>query len=259
MSVDALDLSPAPTPRSRGGNVWRHGLTDAALQLRNGEQLLLTVLIPVGLLVIGHFFARDLLPIEQLAPSVMALALWSSCFTGTAIATGFERRYGVLERLAATPLTRAGLILGKTLGVVIICAIQVLLLITVSVLLGWRPSPTAVDLVVLPLTTLGAMISFVACALIMAGRLRAEVTLALANVVYLTLAVGGGLVAPLATYPGPLAVIAGLLPTGALGEAWRSFSTGAADGPAAFWPVAVVAVWAALTTLVASKVFRWMS
>ena len=79
--------------------------------MRNGEQLLLALVIPIGIIVAGRFLgSRVGLTMDVLAPSVLALAIWSTCFTSQAIMTGFERRYGVLERLSATPLGRSGLL-----------------------------------------------------------------------------------------------------------------------------------------------------
>src|ERR1700677_2612022 len=80
--------------------------------LRNGEQLTLTLIIP--LLLLAAFSLEPLISfgggytrIDFLTPGVIALAIMSTAFTSQAIATGFERRYGVLKRLGATPLARA--------------------------------------------------------------------------------------------------------------------------------------------------------
>lgn len=246
--------------------IVQQGLIEARLQVRNGEQLLLSLLIPVAVLLAGRFLAGGLLPFAELAPSVLALALWSSGFTAPAIATGFERQYGVLERLAATPLQRSGLIGGKVFGVALIATGQLIVLTTLAVLLGWRPAGGAAATMIMVLTSLGAMVAFVAAALVLAGRLRAEVTLAMANVCHLVFAAVGGILTPARWWPEPIATAISLLPTGALGEAWRSFSvgtdlTGGIGGAwlAGWWPVVVVAVWAALLSVVASRGFRWLA
>ena len=266
-----LDLSPAgaggpASPHGRASRAARQGLVEVRLQVRNGEQLLLSLLIPVAVLVVGRFFAGGLISFAELAPSVLALALWSSGFTAPAIATGFERQYGVLERLAATPLRRSGLIAGKTLGVALIATGQLVVLGALALALGWRPAAGVAGTVVVALTSLGAMASFVAAALVMAGRLRAEITLALANVCHLVFAAAGGILMPARWWPEPVTVAVSLLPTGALGEAWRQFSVGATAtggiGEAwlfGWWPVAVVAAWAAGLTVLASKGFRWLA
>lgn len=266
-----LDLAPAGAvghsgPRRRVARAARQGLVEVRLQVRNGEQLLLSLLIPVAVLVAGRFFAGGLIGFAELAPSVLALALWSSGFTAPAIATGFERQYGVLERLAATPLRRSGLIAGKILGVALIATGQLVVLGALAVALGWRPVAGVASSAVVALTSLGAMASFVAAALVMAGRLRAEITLALANVCHLVFAAVGGILVPAGWWPAPATVAVSLLPTGALGEAWRQFSMGpGATGGigeawlAGWWPVAVVAAWAAALSALASRGFRWLA
>jgi ABC-2 type transport system permease protein len=105
--VSALDFSPAPGAAPARRRVLAHAVTEARLLIRNGEQLLLALVIPVGILVGARLVGGQLGDLATLAPSVLALAVWSSAFTSVAIATGFERRYGVLERLAATPRCRA--------------------------------------------------------------------------------------------------------------------------------------------------------
>ncbi len=46
--------------------------------------------------------------VDVFTPGVLALAVMSTAFTSLAIATGFERRYGVIKRLGASPLPRSG-------------------------------------------------------------------------------------------------------------------------------------------------------
>ena len=118
----AIDLTPAPGAAPAARRILRHALTEARLLVRNGEQLLLALVIPVGILIAGRCSAIGWGAWTSLGPSVLALAVWSSAFTSVAIATGFERRYGVLERLAATPLGRSGLLAGKAGAVLLILA-----------------------------------------------------------------------------------------------------------------------------------------
>ena len=224
--------------------------------VRNGEQLLLALAIPVGLLVAGlRFGDRVGLAPGPFAASVLALALWSTTFTSLAITTGFERRYGVLERLAATPLSRGDLIAGKALATAALATGQVLVLAAVALALGWRPAPEPLPTLALALAIPGAVTTFAAWALALAGRLRAEATLALANLVYLVVAVGGALVLPLDAYPEALRPLLSALPSAALGEAWRAW----ASGTLIWWPVPVTLAWAAASLHVARKAFRWTS
>ena len=118
--MTTLDLTPAPGAAPLGRMAAAQTGAEIRAMLRNGEQLLLTMIIPV-LLLVGLSSAPILevgggSRIDFMTPGVLALAVMSTAFTGQAIATGFERRYGVLKRLGATPLSRTGLMLSKTLG-----------------------------------------------------------------------------------------------------------------------------------------------
>jgi ABC-2 type transport system permease protein len=251
--MSVLDLSPAPGAAPVARRVLAHGLTEARLLVRNGEQLLLALVIPLVILAAGRVVGGRTGSLATLAPSVLALAVWSSAFTSVAIATGFERRYGVLERLAATPLGKSGLLAGKALAVVLVLAGQLLVLSLAALALGWRPtfSPASTALALL-LVVLGAA-AFVSLALLLAGRLRAEATLGLANLVYVVLLVGGALVLPVSRYPATVQPVLQLLPTAALGEGLRA----AATGQVLLWPLLVSLVWLVLAGAAARRGFRW--
>jgi ABC-2 type transport system permease protein len=253
--VSALDVTPHAGAAPALRRVTSHALTETKLLVRNGEQLLLALVIPVGILILGRALGGRFGDLATLAPSVLGLAIWSSAFTSLAIATGFERRYGVLERLAATPLGKSGLLAGKALTMVILGTGQLVILSLVAVLLGWRPSWTAVSALLAVLIIVLAAASFSGLALLMAGRLRAEATLGLANVIYVLLLAGGALVLPISRYPSAVRPVLELLPTAALGEGLRAYATGSVIG----WPLAVLAVWCAGAALLAWKGFRWTS
>ncbi|MET0694930.1 MAG: ABC transporter permease, partial [Propionibacteriaceae bacterium] len=235
--------------------VLSHGLTESKLLVRNGEQLLLALVIPVGILLIGRFVGGRFGDLDTLAPSVMALAIWSSSFTSVAIATGFERRYGVLERLAPTPLGRFGLLAGKALSIMLVVVGQLLVIGLVAALVGWRPHGTLASVLLSVLVVVLAVATFACLALALAGRLRAEATLGLANLIYVVLLAGGALVLPVARYPAALEPLIRLLPTAALGEGLRAGTTGAV----LLWPVLVLVGWLAVSATVAWKGFRWTS
>ncbi|MDO5735556.1 MAG: ABC transporter permease [Propionibacteriaceae bacterium] len=249
--MTALNFTPSSGAAPRAAQVWAHATTEAGLILRNGEQALLALVIPIGILVGGRFLGSRLgLDFPTLAPSVLALAIWSTCFTSLAIATGFERRYNVLERLAATPLGRPGILLGKATAIALVTALQVVVLIMVSLSLGWRPAFDAVALGVAVLACLLAAGAFAGLALSIAGTARPEVTLAVANLIYLLALVGGGILLPVAAHPAWARPLVSLLPTAALGEALRSGTA---------MSLVVLAVWCAGTLVIARKVFRWTS
>ncbi len=224
--------------------------------LRNGEQLLLTLIIPVVLLVL--FATAPLLDtgpgsrVDFITPGVLALAVLSTAFTGQAIGTGFERRYGVLKRLGATPLPRAGLIAAKSLTVLMVELVQVVILVAVGLALGWHPHG---DPLVAILLVLSATVAFSGLGLLMAGTLRAEATLAAANLVYLLLLVLGGVVFPLTKFSGGVRSVLELLPISALSDGLRQVLGHGSGVPVR--DLAVLAVWAVLGLALAARFFRW--
>ncbi len=232
--------------------------TELILTLRRGESILLTLGIPVLLLV---FFSQvDVLPkpagvdepIDFLAPGVIALALMSTAMVNVAIATGFERQYGVLKRLGATPLGRPRLLMAKTTAVLAVEVVQLAVLVPLSLLLGWEPDATWVPF--LGVAALGT-VAFAGLGLLMAGTLRAELTLALANGLYLVLLLLGGMIIPLSELPGPLEAFAKLLPAAALAAGVDGTLTAGASVPA--WAWVTLVLWAIATPVAAALTFRW--
>ena len=247
-------------PRPGGAPLPRMLAAQAAMETRllllNGEQLLLTIVIPTLVLVLfSSVRVLDVGPgrrVNYVLPGVLAIAVMSTAFTGQAIATGFERRYGVLKRLAMTPLPRWGFIAAKTASVVMVEVVQVVLLVVVGFLLGWTPRGSIVD--VLVLLVLGTA-AFSGLGLLMAGTLRAEATLAGANLVFLLLLVGGGVVVPLDKFPVAAGKVLGLLPAGALASGLRDViqhGTGLPLGAAA-----VLLGWGIVSIAAAGATFKW--
>jgi ABC-2 type transport system permease protein len=233
---------------------------ETRMVLRNGEQLLLTVVIPVlVLLVFGSLELVDLGSRSQrldfLVPGVLALAVLSTAFTGLAIGTGFERRYGALKRLGATPLPRGALLAAKGLAVLAVEAIQVVLLLGVALLLGWDPPTDAASWAGALLLLLVGTAAFCALGLLMAGTLRAEATLAAANLVYLLLLVTGGIAVPLDRFPDGLQTVLELLPSAALAEGLRDCLADGAGVP--LGSLVVLLVWGGVGAALAARWFRW--
>ena len=256
-SSAAATFAPRPGAAPLGRMLAAQTALEVRMVLRNGEQLLLTVVIPVLVLVVfGSVEVMDLgdraARVDFLVPGVLALAVMSTSFTGLAIGTGFERRYGALKRLGASPLPRGALLGAKGLSVLTIEALQVLMLSTVALVLGWSPrgSWAAVLLLVFAGTA-----AFSALALLMAGTLRAEATLAAANLVYLLFLVSGGIAVPLDRFPDGARPLLEVLPAGALSEGLRVVLR---DGEGLPWTsVGVLAVWAAVGGFLATRTFRW--
>ena len=227
--------------------------------LRNGEQLLLTLIIPVLLLVV--FSSEAVISMGRgsrigfVAPGILALAVLSTSFTSLAIGTGFERRYGVLKRLGATPLSRGGLIAAKALSVLTVEAGQVVLIVVVSALLGWHPVVSAVSVTSALLVLVVGSAAFSGLAMLMAGTLRAEATLAAANLAYLLLLGAGGVVFSLAKFPAAVRPALRLLPSGAMSDGLRSVLRYGAGLPVR--DLVVLAAWAVVGVGVAARFFRW--
>lgn len=252
MSIENLAPAAAPAPRRR--RILKHALMETRLIIRNGEQLLLALVIPLGLIVASAAVGdRMAIPREPFVASVIALGLWSCGFTSPAITTAFERRYGVLERLVATPLRRSDLLLGKATMIGLLALGQALVLSLAGVAIGWSPRPTVGQTLVLIPTVGLALIAFAGLALALAGTASAELTLGLSNLVYLGGSIAGVLV-PVAAFPAWAQPAVSALPATALAECLRAW----ADGGFAVWPLVVVAVWAVGALALARKVFRWI-
>ena len=234
---------------------------EVRMVLRNGEQLLLTLVIPVLVLVVfGSLELMDLGDrperMNYLVPGVLALAVISTAFTGLAIGTGFERRYGALKRLGSTPLPRGALLAAKGLAVLSVEALQVVLVCGLGITLGWEPQGSALgsSLAALVLILAGTA-AFASLGLLMAGTLRAEATLAAANLLYLLLLISGGIAVPLDRFPDALLPALELLPAGALAEGLRDVLRDGAGLP--LTALLVLATWATGAGLLAARTFRW--
>lgn len=252
-------FTPAPGAAPLLTMVRAQAAMETRLLLRNGEQVLLAVVIPLLVLVGGIVAASrwDLIstarPVDLLTPGVLALAVMSTSFTSLAIATGFERRYGVLKRLGASPLPRSGLLAGKVGALLVVEALQVVVIGLAALALGWDPALAPGALAGAVVTVLAGTAAFAALGLLMAGALRAEATLAGANLVYLLLMAGGAVVLPLDSYGGAGDLLA-LLPSGALGEGLRDALV---DGAFPGTQLLVLAAWAALGTAATARTFSW--
>lgn len=257
--MTSLDLTPRPGAAPRGAMLRAQTVMELRLQTRNAEQVLLTMVIPLMLLILGSQANQvvDLGPgrtIDIITPGILALAVLSTSFTSLAIATGFERRYGIIKRLGASPLPRWGLLFGKVGAVVAIEVVQLAVLSGVGLLLGWEPRGGLASVAQMLLMVVLGTAAFGSLGLLIAGTLRAETTLAVANLVYVLLLVGGGLLVPLSRYPESARHALELLPSGALGQGLRDTFSG--EGPSAF-AIVVLLIWAVCASLMVSRTFKW--
>ncbi|WP_405521390.1 ABC transporter permease [Streptomyces canus] len=248
--------TPKPGAAPLGRMIATQAVLETKMLLRNGEQLLLTVVIPTLVLVL--FSSVDIIDTDEgkavdfLTPGVLALAVMSTAFTGQAIATGFERRYGVLKRLASSPLPRWGLMTAKTASVLVTEILQVILLTVIAFALGW--SPHGNPFAVLLLLILGTA-AFSGLGLLMAGTLKAEATLAAANLVFLLLLVGGGVIVPLDQFSQNTQDVLRLLPITALSDGLRDVLQHGAGVP--WGDLGILTVWAVAALALAGRFFRW--
>lgn len=224
---------------------------------RNGEQLLLTVVIPV--LVLVFFGITDVLPssfddhMDFLTPGVIALAIMSSAMVSLGIATGFERGYQVLKRLGATPLGRPRWLTAKIVTVLVVELVQVAVLVPIALALDWS-ADEASWILALAAVVLGT-VAFGGLGLLIAGRLGAEINLAAQNALYIVLLLLGGMVIPFDELPGPLADISPYLPSGALADVMRESLVGVSTQASTSW--IVLGAWAVAAPVLAALTFRW--
>lgn len=262
-TADRSDAVRSSGPRA--ASFARRAFAQLAMELRltarRGENVLATLVVPVALLL---FFVAypiglpsEVRAVDAVVPGILAVAIISAGLVNLGIATAYERSYGVLKRLGATPLSRRALVVAKIGAVVALEIVQLLVLVAVAtVLLGWRPA--AVDLVGVVAALILGTAAFAGLGLLLAGTLRPEATLALANGLFLAFALVGGVVVPPEQLPVALAAVARALPAGALATALRTFLGGSVDpllgGNAA---LAILAGWGVAIVALAAARFRW--
>ena len=247
-------LTPKPGAAPTGRMLAAQTGAELKLMLRNGEQVLLTLIIPLGLLVVLTripFVNVTGSRVDFFVPGVIALAVMSTAFTGQAIGVGFERQYGVLKRLGATPLPRSVLLLAKTMAVLAVELVQLALIVGVGLLLGWDPRGSVLSVVAL--VVLGTA-AFSGLGLLLGGTLRGLTTLAAANLRWFVLLVLGGVLFPLSQF-GPAEDVLRLLPTAALSDGLRQVLQEGAAAPAR--DLLALGAWAVGALAAASRFFRW--
>lgn len=257
-SPNTLPVSarPAGRPAPAAIRVLRQAGYEARTILGNGEQLLLSMILPllamVALTWVDVLDGVAATRIDAAVPGVLALCVVSVAFTGQGIQTGFDRQYGVLRSLATTPLGRGGLIFGKALAVLAVLVVQIVVLGGIGFAMGNRPAvagllPAAVSLIL-------AVAAFTSLGLLIAGTLRPQATLAVTNLIWVLLAAGGGLLLPLSRLGGIAHAAVTLLPSSALGESLRAALI---DGHFDLPSLLVLAGWAVVGSLAAIRWFRW--
>jgi ABC-2 type transport system permease protein len=228
----------------------------------NGETVFLTLGIPVVFL--WFFSAVHVLPtgsghpVDFLVPGILALAVMSTAMTALGIGTGFERGYGVLKRLGATPLGRPRLLAAKIIAIIAVELLQAAVLVGVGLALGWSPGGPGGSGALVG-AAVGAMVlgtvAFGGVGLLLAGTLKPLVNLAVVNGLFVVLLLLGGMLIPLGKLPGWLAGVAKVLPASALADALHGALGQGTAVTTHDWIVLVV--WAVAAPVAAGLAFRW--
>ncbi|XVV11101.1 ABC transporter permease [Actinoplanes sp. CA-131856] len=227
---------------------------ELVLTARRGEAVVLAMGVPLlvllgaGLTKVTNVPGDDRLAF--VVPGVLALTVMSTAFTGQAITTGYERSYGVLKRLGASPLSRPGLLFAKTAAVLGLIVVQLLVLALVGVAVGWRPHFGQI-LPALGITVL-ATAAYSGLALLLASVLRPETTTAAATLIYVLMLAAGGIM-----FAAPDLGTFGwfVLPLAAHAEALRATLSHDASIPLSIW--LSLALWAVVFVTAAARKFKW--
>ncbi len=202
--------------------------------LRNGEQAILNILLPLGALA-GS--TRLALAGETRAALIVLFTIGASSFTSIAIATAFDRRAGALKVYGISPLGKRGFVQARILTAVLLSLVQIAVLLAVSVI-------AKIPLVVSPALMMYASLSIVAwisLALIIASLLRAEAVLAVANLLFIASAGLTWLTSQAST------TLAVTTPMSSAMSAAGGSTTG----------MIAIGCWAVATIIVAIRTLRW--
>lgn len=247
-------FAPAPAQAKSADIVKAQAKIESLLFLRHGEQQLLSMVIPLGLLI-----GLTLIPgddashsVTRVFPMALAIALMGAGFTGQAIAVAFDRRYGALKRIGAAGVPTWALIGGKVVAVCIVVLLQVLVLSIASVLLGWQPELAGLPAAVL--TAVLGVAAFTSLGLLLGGTLSSEMVLALGNTIWFVL-LGAAVYATMTT-PAGEDVHSWLLavPSVALTEA---FHTAVTAGGVSWIAWLSLLAWAIVGAAAALQLFRF--
>lgn len=246
------------SPASLGAATLAQTVTELRLTARRAENVLVTIVIPAVVLL---FFASLNVvptsagrPVDFLLPGSLALAVIATGLVNLGIATAYERHYVVLKRLGGSPLTRGGWLAAKMLSVLVVELAEVVLLLAIAILaLGWN-APAGVSPGLLVVGLVLGTVTFAGLGLLLAGALRAEATLALANGLFLAALMLGGIVLPLDHLPDALVAVAKVLPAAALADTFRVALGSGGDATA---PLAILAAWGVGAVVLTVRTFRW--
>jgi ABC-2 type transport system permease protein len=184
---------------------------------------------------------------------LIQMGLFGTLFVGFGLIA--EIRYGVIERMRVTPVSRLALLLGRSLRDITILAVQGLLLVVMAWPFGLHVDAGALVVMLALLVLLGLAMVCISYALAMA--LRSEDALApLLNAVSLPVMLLSGILLPLTLAPGWLRAVADVNPlTYAVNAARAVFNSHFADADV-LKGVVVMAALAAVALAIAARSFN---
>ncbi len=200
--------------------------------------------------------SREFRFIEFLMPGVVAMSIMQMGLFSVAFSFVQLKNRGILRRLLATPVHPASFLVGQVVTRLIVSILQTLVLIGVAVL-AFNVDIAGNMAAILLLALIGGGV-FVSLGFAISGWARSEdVAAPLANVVALPMMFLSGVFFPRSVMPAALESITDFLPLTYLIEALRNI---AIDGEALWsqgWNILGLAVWLALSFVVAVRLFRW--
>ncbi len=209
---------------------------------RNGEQLLLLVVIPIA----AYFALTRTDVLSSSNPPLIVttvMVVLASGFTSPAISLAFDRRYGSFALIGTTPLPRSAVIAGTVVAIALGTLVALGVLMGVGALIA-PAGVTNVSLVVL--AALLGLLAVVPWAFVLGGTARSESVLVIANGIFVLATLFAGVLVPADDLP--YGAVVSWFPPGAMVE----FATHASVSAAV-----ALAAWGLVGAAVATRTFRW--
>lgn len=258
-------------PRSGPGTLGRTRALAAAeirLLLRNRTAVLNSVLMP--LLIVAAVPAFGWGGVVGVGPAVVVSAIGATLvfltYYNLVMTLVARREDRVLQRLRTGELTDAEIVLGTAAPTLVISVLQIAVVAVGVAVLGRWSVPTDVVLPVIALIGGGALMVALSAASTAFTRTTESAQITTLPVVLAATALSG-LMFPLTLLPEALAEAARFMPLtpvlelarlGLTGQTWDGNSVDLAGAwSAALLPLAVLAAWLVVGTVVARRVFRW--
>jgi ABC-2 type transport system permease protein len=187
---------------------------------------------------------------------IPGLLVQTAVFGGAFVGFGLvaELRYGVVERMRVTPMSRFAMLLGRSLRDVTILVAQGLLMIGLAIPFGLNLDPAGAAVTIALLALIGlvtAPLSYTAALILKSEDALAPVVQGIA----LPLLLLSGILLPMALAPDWLRFIASLNPLTHAVDASRALFNGDWGNPEVAIGVSITTIFAALAIWVASRAF----